>query len=46
MNEKKSEFNVLMPGKSTEAGTNRRTALQAALGVRYTHPNDKRFGGL
>ncbi len=29
------EFNALLPGKSTEAGATRRTALKAALGVGY-----------
>ncbi len=31
----KSEFDSLLPGASTEAGANRRTALKAALGVGY-----------
>ena len=31
----KSEFNALLPGRSTEAGATRRTALKAALGVGY-----------
>ena len=31
----KNEFDALLPGKSTEAGTSRRTALKAALGVGY-----------
>ena len=30
-----SEFNALLPGRSTEAGATRRTALKAALGVGY-----------
>ena len=30
-----SEFDSLLPGASTEAGANRRTALKAALGVGY-----------
>ena len=34
-NDQKSEFNALLPGKSTEAGATRRTALKAALGVGY-----------
>lgn len=31
----KTEFDALLPGKSTEAGASRRTALKAALGVGY-----------
>ena len=31
----KSEFDALLPGRSTEAGATRRTALKAALGVGY-----------
>ncbi len=31
----KSDFDALLPGQSTEAGANRRTALKAALGVGY-----------
>ena len=31
----KNEFDALLPGKSTEAGASRRTALKAALGVGY-----------
>ncbi len=31
----KSEFDSLLPGKSTEAGTSRRSALKTALGVGY-----------
>ena len=31
----KSDFDSLLPGQSTEAGANRRTALKAALGVGY-----------
>ncbi|MFZ2308477.1 MAG: dienelactone hydrolase family protein [Rhodoferax sp.] len=31
----KDEFNALLPGKSTEAGATRRTALKTALGVGY-----------
>lgn len=31
----KNEFNSLLPGKSTEQGANRRTALKVALGVGY-----------
>ncbi|MEA3393582.1 MAG: dienelactone hydrolase family protein [Pseudomonadota bacterium] len=31
----KTEFNALLPGKSTEAGATRRTALKTALGVGY-----------
>ncbi len=31
----KSDFDALLPGESTEAGANRRTALKAALGVGY-----------
>ena len=34
-NDLKNEFDALLPGKSTEAGANRRTALKAALGVGY-----------
>ena len=34
-NDRKSEFDALLPGKSTEAGATRRTALKAALGVGY-----------
>ena len=34
-NDQKSEFDALLPGKSTEAGATRRTALKAALGVGY-----------
>jgi carboxymethylenebutenolidase len=30
-----TEFNALLPGRSTEAGATRRTALKAALGVGY-----------
>lgn len=30
-----AEFNALLPGRSTEAGATRRTALKAALGVGY-----------
>ena len=33
--DQKSEFNALLPGKSTEAGATRRTALKAVLGVGY-----------
>lgn len=33
--DQKDEFNALLPGKSTEAGATRRTALKAALGVGY-----------
>ena len=33
--DQKSEFDALLPGKSTEAGASRRTALKAALGVGY-----------
>lgn len=31
----RAEFNALLPGRSTEAGATRRTALKAALGVGY-----------
>ena len=31
----KTEFDALLPGHATEAGTSRRTALKAALGVGY-----------
>ena len=31
----KTEFDALLPGRSTEAGATRRTALKAALGVGY-----------
>ncbi|RYX95218.1 MAG: carboxymethylenebutenolidase [Comamonadaceae bacterium] len=31
----KTDFDALLPGQSTEAGANRRTALKAALGVGY-----------
>ena len=31
----RSEFDALLPGRSTEAGTSRRTALKVALGVGY-----------
>jgi carboxymethylenebutenolidase len=31
----KTEFNSLLPGQSTEAGANRRTAIKVALGVGY-----------
>jgi carboxymethylenebutenolidase len=31
----KSEFDALLPGRTTEAGATRRTALKAALGVGY-----------
>jgi carboxymethylenebutenolidase len=31
----KNDFDALLPGKSTEAGASRRTALKAALGVGY-----------
>ena len=34
-NDQKTEFNALLPGKSTEAGATRRTALKAVLGVGY-----------
>ena len=34
-NDLKNEFDALLPGKSNEAGTSRRTALKAALGVGY-----------
>ena len=34
-NEQKSDFNALLPGKTTEAGATRRTALKTALGVGY-----------
>ena len=34
-NNLKNEFDSLLPGKSTEAGASRRTALKAALGVGY-----------
>ena len=34
-NDLKNEFDALLPGKSTEAGASRRTALKAALGVGY-----------
>ena len=33
--DQKDEFNALLPGKSTEAGATRRTALKTALGVGY-----------
>ncbi len=33
--DQKNEFNALLPGKSTEAGATRRTALKTALGVGY-----------
>ena len=34
-NNLKTEFDALLPGQSTEAGSTRRTALKAALGVGY-----------
>ena len=34
-NDLKNEFNALLPGKTTESGANRRTALKVALGVGY-----------
>ena len=34
-NDQKTEFDALLPGKSTESGASRRTALKAALGVGY-----------
>ena len=34
-NDLKNEFDALLPGQSTEAGANRRTAIKAALGVGY-----------
>ena len=34
-NDLKNEFDALLPGRSTEAGASRRTALKAALGVGY-----------
>ncbi len=34
-NNLQAEFNALLPGRSTEAGATRRTALKAALGVGY-----------
>ena len=40
----KTEFDALLPGHATEAGTSRRTALKAALGVGYAAtalPNPK-----
>jgi len=33
--DQKNDFNALLPGKSTEAGATRRTALKTALGVGY-----------
>ena len=33
--DQKNDFDALLPGASTEAGANRRTALKAALGVGY-----------
>jgi carboxymethylenebutenolidase len=33
--DQKKDFDALLPGQSTEAGANRRTALKAALGVGY-----------
>ena len=30
-----NDFNSLLPGQSTEAGSSRRTALKVALGVGY-----------
>ncbi|MES2952742.1 MAG: dienelactone hydrolase family protein [Pseudomonadota bacterium] len=33
--DQKNEFNALLPGKTTEAGATRRTALKTALGVGY-----------
>jgi carboxymethylenebutenolidase len=33
--DQKDDFNALLPGKSTEAGATRRTALKTALGVGY-----------
>ncbi len=33
--DQKDEFNALLPGKSTQAGATRRTALKTALGVGY-----------
>ena len=34
-NDQMTELNALLPGKSTEDGATRRTALQVALGVGY-----------
>ena len=31
----RSDVNALLPGRSTEAGATRRTALQAAIGLGY-----------
>ena len=35
INDLKNEFDSLLPGKTTDAGANRRTALKVALGVGY-----------
>ena len=33
--DQKKDFDALLPGRSTEAGASRRTALKTALGVGY-----------
>jgi hypothetical protein len=44
-NDQKNDFNALLPGRASEAGASRRSALKAALGVGYAAAAPAGVGG-